>query len=102
MKDLSMDIEWRTVQLFLGSEGISEVQIDHENHVKLRCSCAEFNKIARCKHTRHVRAAMKENEGHYSIEIPEMIEDAEAIVAMLNADTFRDFVIKYGKVKVIE
>lgn len=97
-----MDIEWRTVQLFLSNEGVSEVEIDHENHVKLRCNCVEFNKVARCKHVRYVKEAMKQNDGHYAIEIPEAIDDAEALVAMLNAETFRNFVVKYGKVKVLE
>lgn len=97
-----MDIEWRTVQLFLDSEGVSEVQIDHENHSKLRCDCLSFNNSARCKHVKHVREEMKKNQGHYSIEVNEDVPDEEAVLAMLNAETFRQFVIHHAKVKVLE
>lgn len=101
MKEVSMDIDWRTVQLFIGEDGVSEVSIDADNHRKVRCNCKAFNTSARCKHTKFVRASMEDTNGHYSIHIPVDISDEEAIEAMSDADSFRDFIIKYGKVEVL-
>ena len=97
-----MDIDWRTVQLFLGNEGVSEVQIDAENSTKVRCSCSAFSKAARCKHARFVKTQIGNNDGHYSIQVPLDISDEYAITAMSSADAFREFIIKYGKVEVID
>ena len=97
-----MDIEWRTVQLFLDPEGVVEVQIDHENHSKLRCNCDAFNTYARCKHVKYVRDEMRKNDGHYSIEVNEDVPDEEAITAMLSAESFRNFVVRHAKIKVLE
>lgn len=99
-----MDIDWRTVQLFLDEStmGVFEVEIDAENHKKARCSCPSFSRQATCKHVRFVKSAMKDSDGHYSIQIPVEISDEEALLAMSNAEAFRDFIIKYGKVEVID
>ena len=97
-----MDIDWRTVQLFLGDEGVSEVQIDSENSTKVRCSCNAFSKSARCKHARFVKNQIGNNDGHYSIHVPLDISDEYAFTAMSSADAFREFIIKYGKVEVID
>lgn len=97
-----MDIDWRTVQLFLGEEGVSEVSIASHNPKKVRCTCASFFNAARCKHTKYVKQRMQENGGSYSISIPEEIDDNEAYDAMIDSDTFREFVIRYGAVEVID
>jgi hypothetical protein len=101
MKEVTMDIEWRTAQFFLEEEGICEVEVDDDQHNKLRCSCVGFAKAARCKHTKFVRDAMDANGGALQIQIPADMSDEEAILAMMNKDSFREFVIKYGKVEVI-
>lgn len=101
-KDLSMDIEWRTVQLFLDDDGVAEVEIDADNSSKIRCSCKTFSVAARCKHTKYIRRQLEQNDGHYSIMIPEDIDDEVALEAMSDPASFRDFVIRYGKVEVID
>lgn len=98
MKEAMMDIEWRTVQFFLDDDGVAEVAIDHDSHTKARCTCLTFTRTARCAHVKYVKAAQKENDGHYQIEIPMDVSDEEAILAMTNHDTFREFVLKHGKV----
>jgi hypothetical protein len=45
---------------------------------------------------------MATNQGHYSIQIPLDIDETEAIAAIDDPDQFRNFVIKYGKVEVID
>jgi hypothetical protein len=39
MRGLNMEIDWRTVQLFLDDSGVSEVEIDAEDATNVRCSC---------------------------------------------------------------
>lgn len=101
MKDLDMEIEWRTIQFFLGEDGISEVEIDHENRKKVRCSCAGFAKRGGCAHASVVRKEMEENFGHYTISVPDTVDDDEAFDALADPDNFREFILKYGKVKVL-
>jgi len=97
-----MDITWRTVQVFLEDYGVIEVEVDQENNQKARCTCPGFMRAGRCKHTKHVKDVMAENDGHYSIHIPVDVDEAEAIRALRDPELFRDFVIKYGKVEVID
>jgi hypothetical protein len=102
MKEASMDIEWRTVQIFLEDYGVVEVEIDQDNNQKVRCTCPTFSKAARCKHTKYVKNVMANNDGHYSIQVKTEVNEADAINAMSNADSFRNFVVKYAKVEVID
>lgn len=97
-----MDISWRTVQFFLDDEGVSEVEVDQENGAKVRCDCLQFSRAARCKHAKYVKDAMVGNEGHYTLEVPVNVDDEEAFMAMVDATKFRNFVMKYGKVVVLE
>lgn len=97
-----MDIEWRTVQLFLDDDGVAEVELDADNSAKMRCTCKAFSVSARCKHTKYVRKHLEANSGHYSILIPEDIDDEIALSAMEDPSAFRDFIIRYGKVEVID
>jgi hypothetical protein len=102
MRGLDMEIDWRTVQLFLDDSGVSEVEIDSEDSSKVRCDCKAFFRSARCKHTRYVRAEMLRNDGNYAIKVPMDISDEEALDAMSSSTTFREFILKYGKVEVID
>jgi hypothetical protein len=102
MKEVNMNISWRTVQMFLEEDGVAEVEVDQDNNSKVRCSCPTFSKSARCKHVKYVREQMSTNQGHYSIQIPLDIDETEAIAAIDDPDEFRNFVIKYGKVEVID
>lgn len=103
MKDVTMDIDWRTVQMFLDETtfGVFEVQIDSDNNRKVRCDCPAFSNSARCKHVKFVKNKMNENDGHYAIKIPVEISDEEAFIAMSDSDSFRDFIIQYGTIEVI-
>lgn len=102
MKEVSMDITWRTVQVFLEPDGVVEVEVDQENPTKARCTCPGFARSARCKHVKYVKEYMEKNDGHYSINIPVDVDEEEAIQAMRNPNAFRDFIIKYAKVEVID
>lgn len=97
-----MQIDWRTVQLFLDENGVYEVEIDVDNRKKARCTCPAFKMSARCKHVKFVKSQLDETSGHYSIQIPVDVSDEEAHQAMSSSELFRDFILKYGKVEVID
>ena len=97
-----MEIDWRTVQLFLDESGVSEVEIDAEDATNVKCSCKSFYKSSRCIHTKYVRNEIENNDGNYAIKVPVDIDDDEALEAMSSSETFREFIIKYGKVEVID
>jgi hypothetical protein len=102
MKNLGMDIDWRTIQVFLSPDGVFEVEVDNDNHAKARCNCPMFRASAKCKHVRYVRRRMEENDGHYSILIPYEISEDEALSAMQTSQDFRAFVLRHARVEVID
>ena len=94
--------EWRTVQVFISNQaaGIFEVEID-TNSRDIRCSCPVWKKTMTCKHVKFVDLRMRDNDGHYSIQIPSDIPEDMAIDASDDATTFREFVLKYAKIEVL-
>lgn len=101
MKEVDMDIQWRTVQLFLEEEGVYEVEVDYDNCKKVRCNCKTFLSTAKCKHQKWVKTQITDNGGHFSIQIPVELDEDEALLAMSTPEGFREFVLTYGKVEVI-
>jgi hypothetical protein len=101
MKGSKMDINWRTVQMFIGDDGVCEVQVDSDNHSKARCTCPNFMRIGKCKHVRHVKRQMEDNNGHYTVVVPDRISDEEASEAMRSPEDFRSFLIKHARVEVL-
>jgi hypothetical protein len=102
MKEKAMTNTWRTVQLFLEDAGVFEVEINSENSSQVRCSCKAFNTSSRCKHSRFVKTSMANNNGHYTIQVPEDTPDEAAAEAMDSAESFRNFIIWNAKVEVID
>jgi hypothetical protein len=101
MKDVTMLSDWRTVQLFLDDDGVSEVEVDSLNPYQARCSCKQGAAKGKCAHLKHVRQIMDENKGHYTVHIPVEVDEDVAEEAMASAAAFREFIIKYGKVEVL-
>jgi len=96
-----MEIDWRTIKLFLSEDFlISEVSIADSDSKKMRCTCPQFNRGGKCKHTDWVRDRMNNGGGVFSITVPEDL-DFDDIIDFDNLEHFRDFVIKYGKVEVL-
>jgi hypothetical protein len=102
MKEKSMTNTWRTVQLFLGSDGVSEVEINSVDSAQVRCNCKAFKTSSRCKHFRFVKTSMANNNGHYTIQVPEETPDDAAADAMGSAEEFRAFIIRHAKVEVLD
>lgn len=97
-----MAIDWRTVQVFLSSKGVCEVEADSTDYAKMRCTCPSFKLSKRCKHTKFVKQKIKDNGGSYSIVIPTDLADEELEEAMQTSESFRDLVIHHAKVEVLE
>jgi hypothetical protein len=102
MKGMSMKSSWRTVQLFISSQGAGVFEVEVDTDTKdVRCNCPVFAKNSFCKHTSFVSNKMRFNNGHYSILVPTEISEEIAVNASEDAEKFRDFVVKYAKVEVI-
>jgi hypothetical protein len=101
MKDELMEIEWRTIQFFIGEEGVSEVSADIMHPKKIRCNCAKFNKSAKCKHVDFIKARMDSAGGMYVLRVPDTVTEDEEEAAFKSTDNFRDFVIKYGTPEIL-
>ena len=103
MKGNAVEIEWRTVQLFLNKEGrVDEVSLDTGNSDKMRCTCPQFGRSARCKHVKFMRSKINASDGVVSIFIPNDMSEEEATTALDDVDAFRDLVLKYGKIEFME
>ena len=103
-----MPQDWRTVQMFLTEEAkpsdsmyVCEVQIDSDNVSKLRCSCPESKLKSKCKHTKYVKSKMDQNNGAYTIRVPDSVPEHEAKLALESAEAFREFIVKYAQTVVL-
>jgi len=102
MKDKVME-EDRLVQIFLSQSmtpgpGIYEVSLTaNKNFV---CTCPGFAGRRSCKHTKFVEARVKSNNGTYPLEISTKVTTEAADRATDSADSFREFIIKFGKIEV--
>lgn len=102
MREYIMQDDWRTVQLFLTKDYVAEVEINSANNAQVRCNCVGYAKLKRCNHVKFVKTQMVSNDGHYTIHIPTAVDDDLAAMAMEDAEMFRQFIIDYGKVEVID
>lgn len=101
MKGSSVESDWRTIQIFLSDDGVHEVEMVMTDSKKMRCTCAIYKQGKRCKHIRHIRSKMEENDGDYSVMIPDTLTEQQIEQALLHPDTFRDFLVRYSKIEVI-
>jgi hypothetical protein len=100
MKDSTMaKSEWRTVQFFLSPRGVFEVSIDIEGD-DVRCTCPGFESRNICKHSRAVISRATKNDGVYPLKVSSRAPAHETASATSSAETFREFVIKYGYIEV--
>jgi hypothetical protein len=92
---------WRTVQQFISAQGAGIFEVEVETETKdVRCSCPVYFKKGSCKHIQFVNEKIKYT-GHYSIMVPNSIPEEVALEANVDADKFREFVVKYAKIEVL-
>jgi len=102
MRGFTVQIEWRVVQLFLDSEGrVDEVSLDTESAERMRCTCPQFPRNAKCKHTKFMKAKIADSDGMVQLFIPNTMTDAEAKAALSDVNAFRELVLKYGKIEYL-
>lgn len=92
--------EWRTLQLFLSTRGVFEVELNMDDS-QLRCTCPGFVNRNYCKHSRWVQSKMRSNGGTYPMHVSTRAPAVEARKAHKSPEAFREFVLKYGKIEVI-
>lgn len=94
----------RLIQVFLTQQAegpgpnIFEVSTDKEKH--LECNCPGFMVKGTCKHVKIVNARIELNGGVYPFEFADTVTTSQIMDAMKTEQTFRDFIIKHGKVEV--
>ena len=104
MKEAFVAEELRLIQVFLTQQqtpgpGIFEVSSDKKDN--LYCTCAGFRSRSYCKHVKFVQARIENNNGTYPLEISTKASQEDAEKAQQSNSTFREFVIKYGKIEVL-
>lgn len=94
--------DWRVVQLFLSAQktGVYEVAVDATNTL-VKCTCPAYESRSNCKHKRFVMQRMEENGGHYNVQVPDSVPDDVITKAVETNESFREFIIKYGKIEVL-
>lgn len=102
MKGSSVSTPWRTVQQFISAAnvGVFEVEIDTDSR-ETRCNCPMYDKKGTCKHCNFVNMKMKQNDGHYSIFVPNEVPEDLALEASDDPAKFREFVVNYGRIEVL-
>jgi len=101
VKGSDVSSDWRTMQLFLSEDGVHEVEVTSDDSKKLRCTCRIYKQGKRCKHMRYVREKMEQNNGNYSIFIPDTVTDEEIDLAASSPKAFRDMLIKYSPIEFL-
>lgn len=101
MSDVSLG-EWRLVQVFLASKlaAVFEVEM-HLGNTSLRCTCPGFLRRRTCKHVGFVEERIDRTRGTYPMEVTRQVTPDDARKAEYSAETFRDFVLHFGKVEVL-
>ena len=89
---------WKTIQFFISTTGVCEVQIYTDS--SLRCSCDGFAGRSICRHVNWCKSRL--TEGMYPIEITSKVIPREEIdAAEVSVDAFRELILKYGKPLVL-
>lgn len=104
MKESPVTNEFRIVQVFLplNNNRSPEIYEVSSNEVNLRCTCHMFYSRNRCKHIDFVQAKIDANGGKtYPLEISIRATKEDAEKATASVESFREFVIKFGRVEVI-
>lgn len=102
MAEYTVEKDWRTIQLFLTKDYVAEVEVNSADSNDIRCTCLKFKGKKGCNHTKFVNKTMKNEDGDFTINIPVEIDDDLAQLAITDSEMFRQFIIDYGKVEVLD
>lgn len=87
----------KTIQFFIGNTGVEEVKVDEKN--KMYCTCEGFISRKRCKHTTWCESQFSKDT--FPIQIDKATPNDAVQKAKESNESFRDFLIRYGKIEVV-
>lgn len=96
--------DFRLIQVFLSSKagisgpGIFEVSGDEEQNFV--CTCPGYKVKKTCRHVRFVKEKIKINHGVYPLEVSPEVPESEIKKALASSESFREFLLKHGKIEV--
>lgn len=94
--------DWRTLQVFLSPDRPAIYEVDLAlGTTNVRCSCPTFKGRKSCRHSKFVKARMDGNDGHYPLMVHESAEGENITEVMATQESFREFIVKYGRVEVL-
>jgi len=100
--------DWRTIQIFMANQlnkkdelEVSEVSLSAHGPSNMRCTCRIFEKFKDCQHVEYVATKIEINGGSFGLLIPSDIPDDWAYDAFTDADSSRNFILRYGKIEVM-
>jgi hypothetical protein len=101
MEDLMEDA--MLFQIFLspaGTPGPGIFEVSLLKNKSFVCTCPGFAGRKVCKHTKLVEARVQQNKGTYPLELSERCNKEDMERAMDSPESFRQHIIKYGKIEV--
>ena len=94
----------RLIQVFLSSKagpsGPSIFEVSGDDSFNFVCTCPGYAVRKTCRHITFVKARLEANNGKYPLEIPPTVSQDDIKKAMSSSETFREFLLKHGKIEV--
>ena len=94
----------RLLQIFISHQsnnpGPGIFEVNTSSNQELSCTCPGFAAKSNCKHVALVESRIEAGNGKYPFNFSTKVTTSEIASAMMSEQTFRDFVIKYGKVEI--
>ena len=95
--------DFRLIQVFLsraGSLGPGIFEVSGDDNFNFKCTCPGYTVRETCRHIRFVKARLESNNGKYPLEVPPSVSQDDIVKAMSSSETFREFLLKHGKIEV--
>lgn len=94
--------DWKTIQIFLSPyhPAVYETELDMTTS-ETRCNCPTFSWKRECRHTTYIVSKARDNDGSYPLMLRESAESEDIDEVTATSESFRSFVLKYGKIEVI-
>ena len=104
--DKKIEKPWRTIQFFLHAKDVAEseagvCEVEGDGSGNFRCNCQVFSSGKVCRHVRFTMKRAESNNGMYPLKVSDKVSPKEIDVARKDPGTFREFVLKYGKIEVL-
>lgn len=96
--------DYRLIQVFIsskaGSSGPAIFEVSGDEEQNFKCTCPGYRVKRACRHVKFVKDKIKINNGVYPLEITSEVPESEIKKALTSSESFREFLLKHGKVQV--